>query len=57
MVNNNASPNPKPKKAKVDVKFIFRAIIALIMSFVIGLSIYTVNAKVVFGDDMPNSLL
>ena len=56
MVNNNASPNPKPKKAKVDVKFIFRAIIALIMSFVIGLSIYTVNAKVVFGDDMPMPL-
>lgn len=56
MVNNNASQSPKPKKAKVDVKFIFRAIIALIMSFVIGLSIYTVNAKVVFGDDMPMPL-
>ena len=56
MVNNNASQSPTPKKAKVDVKFIFRAIIALIMSFVIGLSIYTVNAKVVFGDDMPMPL-
>ena len=56
MVNNNAPITPNPKKAKIDVKFIFRAIIALIMSFVIGLSIYTVNAKVVFGDDMPMPL-
>lgn len=56
MVNNNQAPTPTPKKAKVDVKFIFRAIIALIMSFVIGLSIYTVNAKIVFHDDMPMPL-
>ena len=56
MVNNNAPITPNPKKAKIDVKFIFRAIVALIMSFVIGLSIYTANAKLVFGDDMPMPL-
>ena len=57
MVNKNSTLTPKKeRKIKADIKLVFRAILALVISIVLGVSVYTVNAKLVLGDDMPMPL-
>ena len=50
------SNSPKVKRKKINAKLILRAVLVLIFSVVFACGIYTANAKLVFGDDMPMPL-
>ncbi len=48
--------NTPKKKLKVDSKLVIRAVLVLFISVVLGCGIYSMNAKLVTGDQMPMPL-
>ena len=55
MVKENSNPATK-KKFKIDAKLVVRAILVVLISVVLGCGIYSMNAKLVTGDQMPMPL-